>query len=120
MRAAEELREMMTGGAAGGMVDPTMAMFMLMQKQMQEQIQQQEARHQAQMTLLADRLAGAGARPVGGGGGHGSGGAAATRARKMEAPRLKSPKDTTLAQFRDLRERFVEYAAITKMDTECD
>ncbi len=38
----------------------------------------------------------------------------------MEAPRLKSPEDTTLAQFRDWRDWFVEYAAITKMDTECD
>ncbi len=127
MRAAEELHEMMAGGAAGGKVVPTMAMFMLMQKQMQEQMQQQEARHQAQMTvqqdqltLLADRLAGAGVGPAGGVGGHGGGRASATCTRKIEAPRLKSPEDTMLAQFRDWRERFVEYAAITKMDTECD
>ncbi len=55
-----------------------------------------------------------------GGGGHGGGGAAATHAGKIEAPRLKSPEDTTLAQFRDWRERFVEYAAITRRDTECN
>ncbi len=114
MRAAEELHEMMAGGAAGGKVVPTMAMFMLMQKQMQEQMQQQEARHQAQMTvqqdqltLLADRLAGAGVGPAGGVGGHGGGRASATCARKIEAPRLKSPEDTMLAQFRDWRERRV-------------
>ncbi len=125
-RAAAELAEMMAGveaEAAGGQVDPAMAIFMLMHKQMQ----QQEARHQAQMTvqqeqltLLADRLAGAGAGLAGRGGGHGGGGATATRARKMEASRLKSPEDTALAQFPDWRERFVEYAAITKMDTKCN
>ncbi len=53
MQAAEELHEMLAGEAAGGKVDPTMAMFMLMQKQMK----QQEARHQDQMQLLADKLA---------------------------------------------------------------
>ncbi len=42
MQAAEELREMMSGEAVGSKLDPTMVMFMLMQKQME----QQEARHQ--------------------------------------------------------------------------
>ena len=31
MQAAEELRQMMAGEAAGGKVDPTMAMFAMMQ-----------------------------------------------------------------------------------------
>ncbi len=110
----------MEAAVAGGKMDPTVAMLVAMMQQQDARHQEQLAAQQAQLQLLADRLAGAGAGPAGGGGGHGGGGAAATRARKMEAPRLKSPEDTTLAQFRDWRERFVEYAAITKMDTECD
>ena len=126
--AAEELREMMAGEAAGGKVNLTLAMFLLMQKQMQQQVQQQleqqEARHQDQMQMLVQTLADLGGGGAGaglhGGRGHGGGGAGATRSRKMEAPRLKSPEEATLAIFRDWKERFVEYAAITKLDTECD
>ncbi len=55
-----------------------------------------------------------------GGGGHCGEGAGATWSRKMEAPRLKFSEETTLAIFRDWKERFKEYAAITKLDTECD
>ena len=88
MQAAEELRAMMAGEAAGG-VDPTMAMFIMMQKQMQQQID-----------MLADKLADLGGGRAGaglhGGGGHGGGGAGATRSRKMEAPRLKPPEEATL------------------------
>ncbi len=130
MPAAEELRQMMAGEAVGGKVDPTMAMFAMMQQQIQRQEERMQQHMQQQMDMLADRLAAGGAAAEGGGhggaggagaGGQGGGGAAAaTRSRKMEAPHLKSPEDTTLAVFRDWRERFMEYAAITKLDTECD
>ena len=127
MQAAEELRQMMAGETAGGKVDPTMAMFAMMQQQIQRQEERMQQHMQQQMDMLADRLAAGGAAAGGGGhggagaGGQGGGGpAAATRSRKMEAPHLKSPEDTTLAVFRDWRERFTEYAAITKLDTECD
>ena len=116
IQANKELRQMMAGEAVGGKVDPTMAMFAMMQQQMQRQEERMQRHMQQQMDMLADRLA-AGDAPAGGGGhggagagGHGGGGAAAaTRSRKMEAPHLKSPKDTTLAVFRDWRERFTEY-----------
>ncbi len=42
------------------------------------------------------------------------------RSHKMEGPHLKSPEDTTLVVFWNCRERFMEYAAITELDTECD
>ncbi len=116
LQTAEELRQMMAGEAVGGKVDPTMAMFAMMQRH----TQRQEAPMQHQMEMLTDRLTAEGAAAGGGGhggagaGGHSGGGgaAAATRSRKMEAPRLKSPEDTTLAVFRDWKERFTGYATM--------
>ncbi len=121
-QAAKGLREIMAGEAAAG-VDPAMAMLMFMQRKMQKQDERMQMQ-QDQMQMLARTLADLGGGGAGaglhGGGGHGGGGAAATRSRKMEAPRLKSPEEATLSIFRDLKERFMEYAAITKLDTECD
>ena len=96
-------------------------------QQQQQQMQRQEERMQQQMEMLADRLSAGDATEGGGGqggagaGGYGDGGAAAaTHSCKMVSPYLKSPEDTTLAVFRDWKERFTEYEAITNIDTECD
>ena len=65
----------MEAAAAGGKMDPSVAMLVAMMQQQdarhQEQLTHQEARHceqlaaqQDQLQLLADRLAGAGAGPA--------------------------------------------------------
>ena len=90
---------------------------------LQAQIDRQQQALTQSLADIATRLGGAGA----GGGGAGAvppaaAGAAAggTRAKKIEIPCLRHPKDVTLADWRDWRERFQGYASVQKLRQECD
>ena len=115
-------------------VDPTIQLLVQMQETMQQQIkqqqealQQQQERTQHQMERQQEALTVALNRLGDGAGGgnpnaqaNGGGGNAQTRAKKIDLPHLTGPGSTTLADFRDWRERFQGYVRVQKLQTDCD
>ncbi len=94
----------------------------LQQDQMRMQHQEQMKLQQDHMAIQADSLIKALAdlktatgTPAGGGAPQ-----ASSKARRIEQPRLKGPSEVTLADFRDFKQRFKDFLAVTALDVEAD